>query len=62
MTTVRHAGYLFFNFACTAVIVFVNKAIFASFRFRFTTALTAMHYIVTLVGLELLATAGVLER
>ena len=62
MTTVRHAGYLFFNFACTVVIVLVNKAIFASFRFRFTTALTAMHYIVTLVGLELLATAGVFER
>jgi drug/metabolite transporter (DMT)-like permease len=62
MTIFRHASYLAFNFACTVIIVFVNKAIFASFHFRFTTALTAMHYIVTLMGLEFLAAAGVFER
>ena len=32
--------------------------IFSSFRFQYTTFLTALHYIVTLCGLELLAACG----
>ena len=53
---------LAFNFAASVGIIFINKAIFATVKFRFTTMLTAMHYVVTLAGLECLAIAGVYER
>lgn len=62
MSTLTHATYLAFNFMCTVAIVFINKAIFASFQFRYTTALTALHYVITLLGLEVLAAVDVYER
>ncbi len=53
---------LAFNFAASVGIIFINKGIFATLKFRYTTFLTAMHYMVTLLGLEILAYAGVYER
>ena len=52
---------LAFNFAASVGIIFVNKTIFATMKFRFTTLLTALHYIITLLGLEVLAAFGVYE-
>ena len=49
------AAYLTFNFAASVGIIFINKAIFESFQFKHTTVLTALHYLITLAGLEVLA-------
>lgn len=57
-----HALYLVFNFGSSVGIIFVNKALFASVHFSFTTALTAMHYVVNCVGLALLGAAGAFKR
>jgi len=54
----ENAYQLLFNFVASVATIFVNKLVFESFKFRFTTALTAMHYVVTLLGLEILAAAG----
>ena len=54
-------GALAFNFVSSLAIIFVNKFLFESFRFRWTTALTLAHYLVNLAGLELLAAARVYE-
>ena len=54
----ENAYQLLFNFVASVATIFVNKLVFESFKFRFTTALTAMHYVVTLLGLEMLAAAG----
>ena len=52
---------LVFNFAASVGIIFINKAIFATMKFRYTTILTALHYIITLAGLEVLAAFGVYQ-
>ena len=52
---------LAFNFCAAVGIIFINKTIFSHMQFKFTTMLTAMHYVVTMVGLELLALFGVYE-
>lgn len=53
---------LSFNVAASVGIIFINKALFATMRFRFTTVLTALHYVITMIGLEALAVLGVYER
>jgi solute carrier family 35 protein E3 len=58
----EHALFLAFNFVSSVGVIFINKAIFSAFRFRYTTLLTAIHYVVTLAGLEFLAILGVYER
>lgn len=54
--------YLSFNFLASVGIIFINKLLFESFKFRFTTFLTAVHYVVTLAGLEILSMAGVFTK
>ena len=61
MTMLYNALQLAFNFTASVGIIFINKAIFATMKFKFTTLLTAMHYVVTLIGLEVLAACGVFE-
>ena len=56
------ASYLLFNFSASVGVIFVNKALFSTMHFKFTTLLTALHYVVTLGGLELLAACGVYEK
>ena len=58
----EHATYLAFNFTASVGVIFVNKMLFATVKFKFTTLLTALHYVITLGGLELLAACGVYER
>ena len=58
----ENAYQLLFNFVCSVAVIFVNKLVFESFKFRFTTMLTVMHYVVTLVGLEILAAVGVFAK
>ena len=55
MSRFESFSFLAFNFCASVAVIFVNKLIFVSFRFNFTTLLTAIHYIMTLLGLELLA-------
>ena len=56
------ALYLGFNFASSVVIIFVNKSLFSGgLRFEFTCALTVLHYVVNLLGLELLRLCGAYE-
>lgn len=61
-TQLEYASYLVFNFVASVGVIFVNKHIFTAFSFEYTTLLTAMHYVVTLVGLEILASCGAYER
>ena len=58
----HHAAFLAFNFVSSVGVIFINKHIFTAFDFPFTTLLTAMHYVVTLIGLEILAAFGAYER
>ena len=58
----QDALYLVFNFAASVGIIFINKLLFATVKFQYTTFLTALHYVVTLVGLELLAACGVYTK
>ena len=53
---------LAFNFAASVGIIFINKGIFATLKFRYTTFLTAMHYMVTLLGLEIPKLLHLLSR
>lgn len=53
---------LLFNFCASLAIIFINKLLFESFRFPFATFLTLTHYIIQMIGLEVLAAAGVYER
>lgn len=62
MSRFESFSFLAFNFCASVAVIFVNKLIFVSFRFNFTTLLTAIHYIMTLLGLELLAACGVYEK
>ena len=56
------ALYLGFNFASSVIIIFVNKSLFSGgLRFEFTCALTVLHYVVNLLGLELLRLCGAYE-
>ena len=58
----EHATILAFNFAASVAVIFINKLLFTSFAFRYTTLLTALHYVVTIIGLEILAALNVYER
>ena len=53
---------LSFNFASSVGIIFINKMLFSTMKFRFTTFLTALHYVITMLGLEVLAAFKVYER
>lgn len=58
----ENVAQLAFNFAASVGIIFVNKLIFESFQFKFTTMMTVLHYLVTIAGLEILAVVGVYEK
>lgn len=63
MRTAEAVAYLAFNFGSSVLIIFLNKALFSgSLRFEFTCALTVFHYLVNLIGLEMLHYCGVYER
>ena len=63
MRTAEAVGYLSFNFGSSVLIIFLNKALFSgSLRFEFTCALTVFHYLVNLLGLEMLHCCGVYKR
>ena len=63
MLDTTSAFCLVFNFASSVLIIFVNKSLFSGgLRFEFTCALTAMHYVVNLLGLELLHCFGAYEK
>ena len=56
------ALYLGFNFCSSVLIIFVNKSLFSGgLRFEFTCTLTVLHYVVNLLGLELLRLCGAYE-
>ncbi|GMH42075.1 hypothetical protein BSKO_09994 [Bryopsis sp. KO-2023] len=50
------------NIATASGIVFANKAVFQVFGFRFTSALTWIHTIFTLVGMRLFCKMGMFEH
>ena len=43
-------------------IVFANKAVFSTYQFKFTCALTWVHTLFTLVGMRIFLAAGLFER
>jgi len=54
--------YLAFNFVASVAVIFTNKLIFSSVKFKFTTILTVFHYAVNVAGLEVLAALQLFER
>lgn len=54
--------YMFFNAATSISLVLVNKWIFVRYQLHSGTALTAWHFIVTWLGLELCATLGMFTK
>lgn len=54
--------YLFFNAASSIGIVFANKVVFQTYKFKFGTLLTLIHFVFTFLGLEVCRQCGVFER
>ena len=50
------------NIASASGIVFANKAVFSTYGFKFTCALTWIHTIFTLVGMRLFLLAGLFQH
>lgn len=50
------------NIASASGIVFANKAVFTTYGFKFTSALTWIHTICTLVGMRLFLMAGMFKH
>lgn len=59
---IRNLLYIILNISASIGIVIVNKILFKKYDFPFGTLLTAVHFIVTFLGLELCARFGVFER
>ena len=58
----RFAGYLAFNFVASIAVIFASKLVMSGLQFEFSCLLTAMHYMATTAGLELLRLCGVYEH
>ena len=56
------AGYLAFNFAASVAVIFLGKLVMSGLDFKFSCALTALHYIATTIGLECMRLVGVYEK
>ncbi|KAI8465511.1 MAG: triose-phosphate transporter family-domain-containing protein [Monoraphidium minutum] len=54
--------YAALNIASASGIVFANKAVFQTYQFRFTCALTWVHTVFTLLGMRLFLALGMFER
>lgn len=59
--TVAPIAYGLLNIASATGIVFANKAVFTVFQFHFTYALTLIHTVVTLLGMQGFLRAGIFE-
>lgn len=58
----RDVLVLTFNFVSAVGIIFINKWVFDRMHFKWTTALTVLHYLLCMAGLEVLCMCGVFER
>lgn len=58
---VKPVAYGLLNIMSASGIVFANKAVFATFGFKFTCALTWIHTVFTLVGMRLFLMAGIFQ-
>lgn len=59
---VKPLAYGLMNIFSASGIVFANKLVFQTFGFKFTTALTWVHTIFTLIGMRLFCRFGMFER
>jgi hypothetical protein len=59
---VKPVAYGALNIASASGIVFANKVVFATYKFRYTCALTWIHTLVTLIGMQLFLSAGMFKR
>lgn len=56
------AGYLAFNFASSIAGIFLGKLVMSGLQFKFSCLLTALHYIATTIGLEIMRLCGVYSK
>ena len=56
------AGYLAFNFASSIAGIFLGKLVMSGLQFEFSCLLTALHYIATTIGLEIMRLCGVYSK
>ncbi len=54
-------AYVLLNCFSASFIVFANKAVFTTFRFKFTTTLTLIHTLFTLLGMRVCLAFGMFE-
>ena len=54
----KTVSYMAFNFLSSIGIIFINKAVFKSFGFKFATFYTSLHFFGTCVGLLLCRCVG----
>eukprot|EP00210_Caulerpa_lentillifera_P005680 g5432.t1 len=59
---VKPISYGLMNIVSASGIVFANKLVFQTFGFKFTTALTWIHTLFTLVGMRIFCRVGMFER
>ena len=59
---VKPAAYGLMNIVSASGIVFANKFVFQTFGFKFTTALTWVHTVFTLIGMRVFCRFGMFER
>lgn len=62
MMDTTDVSYLAFNFLSTIAVTFVNKICFSKVQFGYPAALSNLHFLVTLVGVEALHRAKLFER
>jgi len=58
----RPAAYAILNVVSASGIVFANKAVMTTFGFKFIYALTLIHTLCTLVGMQIFCCAGMFEK
>jgi len=58
----KPVGYGLMNILSASGIVFANKLVFQTFGFKFTTALTWVHTIFTLIGMRIFCRFGMFDR
>ena len=59
VTNLAAASYLAFNFGAAVSVIFLGKAVMSTLHFKFPCMLTALHYTVTVGGLEVMRLCGV---
>ena len=59
---VKPVAYGALNIASASGIVFANKVVFSTYKFRYTCALTWIHTLVTLLGMQVFLAAGMFKK